>query len=82
MQLQAKFNSIENVRQFVELAAKFPCDIDVVTGQYILDGKSILALFSIDRKQLITVKFHGTDDLARDFCRELSEILPIYRLNV
>lgn len=82
MQLQAKFDSIENVKQFVELATKFPCDIDVLSEQYILDGKNILAMFSMDWKKLVTVNFYGADDLAKEFCRELSVILPINRLNV
>ena len=82
MQLQAKFNSIENVKQFVELATKFPCDIDVVSEQYILDGKSILALFSLDCKKMVTVNFHGTDDMAKDFCQGLSVILNNNRLSV
>ena len=60
-------SSINDVKQFVNAACAQPCDIDVVSGRYIIDAKSIMGLFSLDLAKPIKVEVHGTDDDARRF---------------
>lgn len=43
-----KLNSISDVKNFVSAANEIPCDVVVSSGMYIVDGKSILGLFSLD----------------------------------
>ena len=58
-------NSINDVKQFVAAASARPCDIDVVSGRYIIDAKSIMGIFSIDLSKPVSVEVHGTsEDLA------------------
>ena len=56
-----KLNSLEKVKRFVNEVTTFDCDVDVLYRRYILDGKSIMALFSADLTEPLKVVIH-TDD--------------------
>ena len=49
-------SSIEDVRQFVNAATCCPCEVDVLSGRYVIDAKSIMGLFSIDLSKPVTVR--------------------------
>ena len=56
-----KLNSIEKVKDFVSRVSTFDCDVDISYGRYIIDGKSIMGIFSLDLTNPVTVLIH-TDD--------------------
>ena len=58
-EFQVSLASIEEVRQFVNAATRSPCEVDILSGRYVVDGKSILGLFSLDHP--VTVRLHGSD---------------------
>ena len=60
--------SIDDVRQFVKAATHCACDVDVLSGRYVVDAKSILGIFSIDLSRPITMTIYSDDcdDLLRD----------------
>ena len=43
-----KLSTIADVRDFVNAVAAFEDDIDLQSGRYIVDGKSIMGIFSLD----------------------------------
>lgn len=51
---------IDDVKEFVNLANQSESSIDVYSGRYVVDGKSIMGLFSLDLRTPILVK---TDDV-------------------
>ena len=55
-------SSISDVKQFVNAAILFPFDIDVVSGRYVIDAKSIMGIFSLDLSKPVEIRIHGTDD--------------------
>jgi len=57
--------SINDVKEFTNFACQQPFDIDVVSGRYIIDAKSIMGIFSIDLSRPINVNVHG-DEGQRD----------------
>ncbi len=61
-----KFNimltSIADVKQFVNAATMQSYDIDVVSGRYIIDAKSIMGIFSLDLSKPISVEVHSEDN--------------------
>ena len=58
-------DSIVKVKEFNNLAVKFPCEIDVVSGRYIIDGRSLMGLFSLDLGKPVEMKFDKKyEDLA------------------
>lgn len=60
-----KLSSIEDVRNFVNIVSKYDMDIDLMSGRYIVDAKSIMGIFSLDLLKPIKLTAHSdnTDEL-------------------
>ena len=54
-------SSINDVKNFVNIVAKYDFDIDLVSDRYVVDAKSIMGIFSLDLTKPIGVNLH-TDD--------------------
>ena len=65
-------SSIEDVRQFVNAATCCPCEVDVLSGRYVVDAKSIMGLFSLDLSQPVRVEVHGSDSEREAFEQSVS----------
>lgn len=59
MEFQVLLTSVADVKDFVDAAAACPSEIDVLSGRYVVNGKSIMCLFSIDLSVPVTVVVHG-----------------------
>lgn len=64
---QVSLNSINMVKQFIDVTTVQDCEIDVLSGRYVVDGKSIMALFSIDLNRPVNVRFHGSEEESQKF---------------
>ncbi len=51
-------NTVNDVKQFVNIVAKFDFDIDLVSGRYAVDAKSIMGIFSLDISKPIELQAH------------------------
>ena len=60
-------HSLTDVKQFVTWASMSPVDIDVISGRYTVDGKSILGLCSLELEKPVQVRVYGGDDDGRAF---------------
>lgn len=58
-EFEVKVNTIEKVKEFVILNSKQKFDIEIVSGRYIVDAKSIMGLFSLDCSKSIKVIAHS-----------------------
>ena len=43
-----RLSSIQDVRTFVDIVTKYNIDIDLSSGRYVVDAKSIMGIFSLD----------------------------------
>ena len=59
--LNVSLASINDVKNFVNIVAKYDFDIDLVSDRYVVDAKSIMGIFSLDLTKPIGVNLH-TDD--------------------
>lgn len=50
-----KLNTIEDINEFVNICSKYHSDIDVKQGRHIVNGKSILGIFSLNTLKPISV---------------------------
>ncbi|MDD6405667.1 MAG: HPr family phosphocarrier protein [Clostridiales bacterium] len=59
--IKVRLDSVEQVREFVETMRKYDGDVDVYSTNrnYLVDGKSILGVFSLGLDQELTVKFYN-----------------------
>lgn len=56
--LNIKLSAIEEVRKFVNIVSTFDCDIDLKSGRYVVDAKSIMGIFSLDLLNPIEMTVH------------------------
>lgn len=51
--------SIEDVKEFNRIVAVYDGDVDLVSGRYVIDAKSIMGIFSLDLSKPINIQIHG-----------------------
>lgn len=61
--VQISLNSIDKVKSFVNLIAKFDFDFDLVSGRYVIDAKSIMGIFSLDLSKPIDLNIHADSNI-------------------
>ncbi len=71
--VKISLNSIDRVKSFVNDVTKFDADLDLVSGRYVIDAKSIMGIFSLDLSKPIDLNIHDSDD-----SEEILEILKPY----
>ncbi len=57
--VKVRLSSIEAVRDFVEAVRKYDSEIDLASGRYVVDAKSIMGIFSLDLMNPITMTIHN-----------------------
>ena len=70
-----RLNSIKDVQDFVELVRQFEGDIDLSSGRYVVDAKSIMGIFSLDLMKPITLTAYSSKE---ENCDALIETLKAY----
>lgn len=66
MSMTILIDNVTKIKEFNKLTLEFPCDIDVISGRYIIDAKSLMGLFSVDLSKPIEIKLDNKyEDLAR-----------------
>ena len=69
-------NSIDKVKSFARVMSQIEDNIDLVSGRYIVDAKSLLGIFSLDLSKPIKLEFNGSKNeesiknLLREFEKE------------
>ena len=53
--------TIADVQEFVSIVAKSELDIDLKSGRYVVDAKSILGIFSLNLLEPIEMTVHSDD---------------------
>ena len=61
-------NCINDVKEFVGIVTKYDFDIDLTSGRYVVDAKSIMGIFSLDLSKPIKAEVHSDncDKFAED----------------
>ena len=63
----------DHVKNFVSLVNRYPFDMDLRSGRYVVDAKSILGIFSIDLSRPIRLDIYSDD--CDDLLKELEGYL-------
>ncbi len=63
--------NFEAVKKFVDIANEKPYDIDLLSGKYVVNAKSIMGVFSLDLTKPIVMVAHT--DTAKDLIRQTAE---------
>ncbi len=73
--IKIKLDSIKSVQQFVNAVSKFNGEIDLKSGRYLVDAKSIMGIFSLDLMQPVEMTIHAdsADELLNDIKEFIAE---------
>lgn len=72
---KVKLNSITDVKEFTTLANGCTFDMDLVSGRYAVDAKSIMGIFSLDLTKTLTLVIHGGDEECKEFLEEAEKFI-------
>ena len=64
-------DSIDKVKAFVAKISMFPCDVDLISGRYTIDAKSIMGIFSLDLAK--PIKLVICDPACENLAEQLKE---------
>jgi phosphotransferase system HPr-like phosphotransfer protein len=64
-------NTINDVKNFVNTVSKYDFEVDLTSGRYVIDAKSIMGIFSLDLSKSIKLDAECKED-----SKFLEEIKP------
>ena len=70
---QVLLSSINDVKDFVNIVNKYDYEIDLISGRYVVDAKSIMGIFSLDLSKPIKVEIRN--DACEDLLGELKPFI-------
>ena len=65
---------VNQVKRFVNLIGQAPFDVDVVSGRYTVNAKSMLGIYSLDLSKPIQVVIYSDD--CEELKKNLTEFMP------
>lgn len=74
-EVKVRIGTIDAVKEFVGKTTKQIFDIDIVSGRYIIDAKSIMGIFSIDLTKVLTLKIHADEAECKELIDSISDII-------
>ena len=72
MEVYILLNTFDKIKKFVDITTHLEYELDLISGRYVVDGKSILGVFSLDLIHPIQVNIPGQPDY---YPVELSEFI-------
>ena len=61
-QVKIRLNTIPQVQEFVNKIYRYNSEVDLSSGKYVVDAKSIMGIFSLNLLQPVTLTATGTDE--------------------
>lgn len=65
--------TINDVKEFVNIVTRYDYDVDLVSGRYAVDAKSIMGIFSLDLSKPIRVDIHAEE--ATEFLESVQKFI-------
>ena len=54
-------DTVDKVKRFVQISSRYPFEIDLSSGLYVVDGKSIMGIFSFNLQEPVEVRILAQD---------------------
>ena len=70
-----KLSTIEDIRKFVDIVTRQDYDIDLSSGRYVVDAKSIMGIFSLDLTKGIQLEAEAPADQEGAFLKAIEPFL-------
>ena len=59
--VKVHFTTYTDVKKFVDIVSQFPFDVDLVSGRYVVNGKSLVGIFSLDLAKDIQLDIYSEE---------------------
>lgn len=74
--LKINLNEVAKVKKFVSILDNFKEDVDIISGRFTLDARSIMGLFSLDLSKDVEVFIHTKDlNVYKEFKNKMKEFI-------
>ena len=73
-----KLDTIEKIKKFIKIVDTFENDIDLIQGRYLINGKSIMAIFSLELTKSLNVIIN---DASLNDVTRLHEVMEEFRVD-
>lgn len=70
-----QFNSVNEIKDFVYTTMTQRFDIDLISGRYVADAKSILSVFGLDLGSEVTLGIHADEKEASAYLGKIDKYL-------
>lgn len=64
MRKKIRISTIEDTRRFVEICSHYEDEINVYSGRYIIDGKSIMGILSLNLLEPVEVEILSNNEIS------------------
>lgn len=68
-------NSIDYVKEFVNIVSKFAFSVDLGSGRYTIDGKSIMGIFSLDLSRPIMMSVNADESECGELLKQVEKFI-------
>lgn len=73
--MKVKLTTIDDVKNFCNLACQLESDVFLKSNRYVVDGKSLMGIFSLSLDKMVEMEIVSRDDREIDsFLSQLSEL--------
>ena len=79
MNYKIKLDAFDKVKKFVNAVQTFESDIDLISNRYIVNGKSLMGIFSLDLSNPLNVVVHEKDDVNE--INKINEVMEEFRVD-
>ena len=59
---QVLLNSMEEIQEFNRIVGQYEYEVDMVSGRYVIDAKSLMGILSLDLSKPVTIQMQGNPD--------------------
>ena len=73
-----RLETMEKVKKFISVIGTFENDIDIVSGRYVINAKSLLAIFSLDLAKKLQMVIH---DASEQEIERLEKVMEEFRVD-
>lgn len=73
--IMVRLRSIEDVKKFVSIMARFKGYFDLVSGRYVVDAKSVMGIFSMDLSKNLELRILETNEQEKEILAAIEPFL-------
>lgn len=72
--MKVKMDKVDDIKSFVRIATNTSLDVILTSGRWVVDGKSLLGILSLDLSKPITCQIGDKDSDASEVSKVIAQI--------